>query len=114
MSEIGSLAIRAFAGGLFVAAFAVLGEILVPKRFAGIMSAAPSVAIANLLLIALTKGHHYGMREAEGMIVGAVAFLVATFAGRWLVGTFGALRGSAGLCGVWLLVAVAGYFVVFR
>ena len=114
MSEIGTLAVRALAGGLLVAAFAVLGEILVPKRFAGIMSAAPSVAIANLLLIILTKGRHYGLLESQGMIVGASAFLAATLIGRPLVRRYGALKGSLGLCGAWLGIALAGYLAVLR
>ena len=34
-------AIRALNGGLFVIAFALVGEVLDPKRFAGLFSAAP-------------------------------------------------------------------------
>ena len=109
MGDIITLAIRAFVGGAFVMGFAVLGEVLVPKRFAGIMSAAPSVALANLLLVVLTEGCCYAFHESQGMVIGASAFLVAAFVGRWLVSRFGALRGSLALCLVWLLVAIVGY-----
>jgi len=114
VSEIVSLGLRALAGGAFVMAFAALGEVLVPKPFAGIVSAAPSVAFANLLIIALSKGSPYGQREAQGMIVGALAFVVAALAGRSLVGRRGGLRGSLGLCAVWLVVALGGYAAVLR
>ena len=114
MSEILSLALRALVGGTFVMAFAVLGEILVPKRFAGIMSAAPSVAFANLLIVALSKGSAYGQREAQGMVVGAAAFAVAVLIGRRVVSREGGLRGSIAVCGVWIVLALGGYAAVLR
>ncbi|MEA2502248.1 MAG: hypothetical protein QOD01_2359, partial [Actinomycetota bacterium] len=42
------LGLKAVNGGLFVVAFALVSEALKPKRFAGLFSAAPSVALANL------------------------------------------------------------------
>jgi hypothetical protein len=114
MSDVVSLAIRALVGGMFVTAFAVLGEVLVPKRFAGIMSAAPSVALANLAIIVATRGHHYALHETEGMIVGACAFVAAALAGRRLVARLGSFKGSLWLCVVWLAVALAGYAAVLR
>ena len=50
------LAIRFVLGGLIVSAFAVIGDMLHPKSFAGIFGAAPSVALASLALAFLTKG----------------------------------------------------------
>ena len=50
------LAIRFVLGGLFVSAFAVIGDMLHPKSFAGIFGAAPSVALASLGLTFLTQG----------------------------------------------------------
>ena len=50
------LAIRFVLGGLIVSAFAVIGDMLHPKSFAGIFGAAPSVALASLGLTFLTKG----------------------------------------------------------
>ena len=42
------LLIRFLIGGLIVSVFAVSGDILRPKTFAGIFGAAPSVALASL------------------------------------------------------------------
>ena len=50
------LAIRFVLGGVIVSAFAVIGDMLHPKSFAGIFGAAPSVALASLGLTFLTKG----------------------------------------------------------
>ena len=48
--------IRFIIGGLFVCAFAVLGDSLKPKSFAGLFGAAPSVALATLLLTIRREG----------------------------------------------------------
>ena len=40
--------IRFLVGGVVVSAFAMLGDILRPKSFAGLFGAAPSVALATL------------------------------------------------------------------
>jgi hypothetical protein len=40
--------IRFFVGGAVVSAFAILGDLLKPKSFAGLFGAAPSVALATL------------------------------------------------------------------
>jgi len=50
MHQVVVLAVKAVNGGLFVVAFAVVAQCLKPKRFAGLLSAAPSVAIANLIV----------------------------------------------------------------
>jgi hypothetical protein len=42
------LVIKGVAGGSLVVAFALLSEGLSPKRFAGLFSAAPAVALAGL------------------------------------------------------------------
>ena len=40
--------VRFIVGGLVVSAFAMLGDVLRPKSFAGLFGAAPSVALATL------------------------------------------------------------------
>jgi hypothetical protein len=50
--------IKALFGGCLVVAFALLGHVLRPKWFAGLFAAAPSVAIASLVVTVLDKGHH--------------------------------------------------------
>lgn len=71
------ICVKAINGGLFVALFAVLGELLQPKRFAGIFGASPAVALGNLLVIALAEGEVSSRVSATGMIAGAVALAVA-------------------------------------
>lgn len=73
---LGQLAIRFVLGGAVVAVFAVLGDCLAPKRFAGLFAAAPSVALASLALAYLTKGGGYAALEGRSMIAGAVALIV--------------------------------------
>lgn len=70
------LALRFIIGGLVVSAFAVIGEVLKPKSFAGIFGAAPSVALATLGLTALTRPPSYVALEGRSMIAGAAALLV--------------------------------------
>jgi hypothetical protein len=106
------ICLKAADGGLFVALFAVLGEMLEPKRFAGIFGASPAVGLANLLVIALAKGDAAARSAATGMIAGAVALAVACATAVPAVRRWGAMRGSAFLWGVWILVGGAGATVV--
>jgi uncharacterized membrane protein (GlpM family) len=71
---------RFLSGGLIVSAFAVVGDILRPKGFAGLFGAAPSVALATLTLTVLTEGNQYAALEARSMIAGAIAFLAYALA----------------------------------
>ena len=55
MDDVAITALKALNGGVFVVAFALLAEVAKPKRLAGLFSAAPSIALANLIVIALAK-----------------------------------------------------------
>jgi hypothetical protein len=77
VKEVAILAVRALLGGTFVALFSVLGELLRPKSFAGIFAAAPSVALALLLVTDATKGSHAVWLSGVGMVGGAVTMLAA-------------------------------------
>jgi uncharacterized membrane protein (GlpM family) len=68
--------IRFIVGGLFVSAFAVLGDVLKPKSFAGLFGAAPSVALATLILTIHSRGLDFAAAEARSMVFGAIAFFV--------------------------------------
>ncbi|HZS94840.1 MAG TPA: DUF3147 family protein [Chloroflexota bacterium] len=70
------IAVRFIIGGLVVTAFAVIGDVLRPKSFAGIFGAAPSVALATLGLTFALKGGTYASVEGLSMIFGAVAFFL--------------------------------------
>lgn len=114
MDDVAVTALKAFNGGVFVVAFALLGEVARPKRFAGLFSAAPSIALANLTVIALAVGAEEAQRQSNGMVVGAIALVIATAAGILAVKHWRALRGAVAVCLVWLFVAGVGYLVVLR
>lgn len=109
MSDAALLAVKALNGGLFVAGFAIAAELLVPKRFAGLFSASPAVALANLSIVVVDKGGHEAAVDAQGMIAGAIALTVASLVGIAAIRRFGAIRGSFVLWCVWGLVAGATY-----
>lgn len=68
-----------------VSVFAVLGDILKPKSFAGLFGAAPSVALATIALTVKQHGHHYASIEARSMILGAIAFFVYAWVSSYLM-----------------------------
>jgi hypothetical protein len=68
--------IRFVVGGMVVSTFALLGDVVRPKSFAGIFGAAPSVALATLALTVHSKSAAYAAIEARSMIAGAAAFVV--------------------------------------
>lgn len=112
-STVAELAVKGVLGGVFVLAFAALAEALKPKRFAGLFSAAPSVALGGLLATAVFSGLSDVAASARGMAVGAVSFVLYCLVAVPLLRRWGAWRGSAGALVIWALAAVAGYLVVF-
>lgn len=70
------LLLRFAIGGIVVSAFALLGDLLKPKGFAGLFGAAPSVALATLVLTVSKQGKEYASIEARSMLIGAIGFLV--------------------------------------
>ena len=111
MGQLGLLAVRGLVGGAFVVAFSMLGELLRPKSFAGLFAAAPSVALASLLVTYLAKGEPKVWTSALGMVAGACAMVAACVVGIDAVKRFRALRGSVAAVAVWCAVA-AGLYVV--
>jgi hypothetical protein len=77
--------LRFFIGGLAVSGFAILGDILRPKSFAGLFGAAPSIALTTLAMAAASRGLSYASIEARSMIVGAIALWVYSVGVCWLV-----------------------------
>ena len=64
---------RFIVGGLAVSTFAALGDTLQPKSFAGLFGAAPSIALATLLITLSQKGAPFAAVEGRSMIAGAFA-----------------------------------------
>jgi hypothetical protein len=65
--------LRFLAGGLSVSAFAILGDVLRPKSFAGLFGAAPSVALATLTLGIINQGVDYVATEGRSMSLASLA-----------------------------------------
>jgi uncharacterized membrane protein (GlpM family) len=99
--------IRFLIGGVVVSVFAVLGDLFKPKSFAGLFGAAPSVALATILLTVRKEGAPYAATEARSMIAGAVSFFVYSSAVSWFMmhKERTALPVSAGFLTIWALVA---------
>ncbi len=53
------LLMRILVGGVAVSGFSFLGGLLRPKTFAGLFAAAPSVALATLVLTVAKDGKEY-------------------------------------------------------
>ncbi len=75
------MVVRFLVGGFIVTGFALLAEMLRPKSLAGVLSAAPSVALATLPLTIHTDGASFAVQMARSMIFGAVG--MAAYA--WMV-----------------------------
>ncbi|MGZ4692180.1 MAG: DUF3147 family protein [Acidimicrobiales bacterium] len=108
------LLLKALNGGLIVTLFAVVGQVAQPKRFAGIFSAAPTIALANLTVVVLTVGTTDLRTYAIGMTVGAAGFLAYALGCQRLLDRFGSLPGSAASFVLWFAVALPGYWLVTR
>jgi Protein of unknown function (DUF3147) len=68
--------IRFLVGGAVVSAFAMLGDVLRPKSFAGLFGAAPSVALATLGIAIYQHGAVYAASQSLSMMAGAIALAV--------------------------------------
>lgn len=76
---------RFVVGGLVVSAFALAGDLLSPKSFAGLFGAAPSVALATLGLTIASEGKAYAAIECRSMVAGAVALGMYSGLVTWLL-----------------------------
>jgi hypothetical protein len=110
------LIVRFVIGGALVSLFAVLGDLFTSKSFAGLFAAAPSVALATLILAVHMKGLAYCALEARSMVVGAIAFLGYTTAVGWsLHRCGGSPRARAVVCMVaWFAIAACGWTLWLR
>jgi hypothetical protein len=61
--EVRDTLVRIVVGGMVVSVFALLGDLLKPKSFAGLFGAAPSVALATLVLTVRQHGITYASIE---------------------------------------------------
>ena len=71
--------LRFLIGGAVISAFALLGDVLRPKSFAGLFGAAPSIALATVGMTIAHHGKEYAAIEARSMALGAIAFCVYAY-----------------------------------
>jgi Protein of unknown function (DUF3147) len=114
VSDLVLLVIRALAGGALVVAFAMLGDVLKPKMFAGLFGAAPSVATASLLVSGLASGAAKDEKYASGMIAGAVGLVVYSVAAAFAVKHLGSVAGSIVAWVAWIVPAASVYWFFLR
>ena len=112
MQDVLSIVAKTIFGGVLVLVFAALSETLKPKRFAGILAAAPSVAIAGLAVGALSKGPADQSHAAQTMIAGAVALAVYAAVATLTLRRFGPLKGASVAGIAWVVTALALFPVV--
>ncbi len=100
---------RFLLGGAIVSLFALIGDVVRPKRFAGVFGGAPSVALATLALTAAKSGPAIASLEARSTILSSLGFVLyvcvaqrALARARW-----SALKVSRAALGVWGLTAAA-------
>jgi hypothetical protein len=109
--------VRFIVGGAIVSAFAIIGDVLKPKSFAGLFGAAPSVALATLTLTVASDGASYAAIEGRSMMAGAIAFFVYASLVSWVMMRYKFKAILVTLCSVPIWLGVAGgiyYFVRVR
>jgi hypothetical protein len=107
--------LRFLIGGIAVSAFSALGEIFRPRSFAGLFGAAPSIAIATLLIAVWRQGWEYVAVEGHSMILGAAALCVYSVVVFHLLRRTRctALLASLSAIAAWLAVALGLNWLIF-
>jgi hypothetical protein len=105
---------RFLVGGVFVSVFAVLGDVLRPKSFAGLFGAAPSIALATLGLMVSKHGTEYAALESRSMMMGACAFVAYAAAVSFTLrrGRSSTLITTIVLMPIWFAVAFGAYRIL--
>ena len=105
--------VRFFVGGLVVSFFAMLGDTLRPKSFAGLFSAAPSIALATLALTIHRCGKGFAAEEAMTMQLGAIAFFVYCVLVCFILRRFrpSVLIASFAVLPIWFAISVGSWIV---
>src|ERR1700723_1787833 len=108
--------LRIIIGGVTVSGFAMLGEMLKPKSFAGLFGAAPSVSLATLVLTVMKEGKAYASLEARSMVLGAVAFIIyAAIISRLMIRRRMQVLSATTLgIGIWVACAFGLWFCFLR
>ena len=98
---------RFMIGGAIVSFFSILGDLFKPKSFAGLFSAAPSVALASLWLAFEKHGGSYASIEGLSMILGALALYLYSHTVSWVLLRYNVSASIVAACtlGLWFVAA---------
>lgn len=106
-------AIRFLFGGTISVIAALLGHWVTP-RFGGVFTAFPAILLASLTLIGKEDGREASAEDAEGGVLGALAFVaIAAF----IAATLAYMSGAASLflaLLIWLVIAVGLYLLCIK
>ena len=93
-----------------------LGDSLRPKSFAGLFAAAPSIALATLVLTVSQKGAPFVAMEGRSMIVGAFALAAYSWTVCLLLKKFELSSWTATMAAlvVWFAIALGASVALFR
>lgn len=114
-SELWFLGLKGLLAGVVVVSVSVLASALKPKMLAGLFGAAPSVAIASLLVTSL--GQHSPDRAAlngRGMVCGAVGMGAYCALALFLIPKLGPWLGSVVPWAGWAAVSFSLYWLFLR
>lgn len=106
------LVVKMLVAGSLVILFSILNEMITPHSLSGLLSAAPSIALANLGVAFIATGPVSVQQESLGMVAGGVAMVAYTLIAPWLVDRWGALRGSVVTLLAWCATAFASYLLL--
>jgi uncharacterized membrane protein (GlpM family) len=109
-----TIGLKAIVGGMVVILFAVIGTAVKPKQFSGIFSAAPSVAVASLLIASLSRGPMQGKAMALGMLAGSVGMIAYCLVGTFTIARWHALLGSLTAYLGWLAASALVFYGAIR
>ena len=106
---------RFLLGGVLVSLFALIGDVVRPKRFAGMFGGAPSVALATLALTTARSGALIASLEARSMILSSLGFVLYVYVARRALagGNRSPSLVSLGALSIWgAVAAIAGLLLV--
>jgi uncharacterized protein DUF3147 len=105
--------VRFLVGGIVVSAFAMLGDILRPKSFAGLFGAAPSVALVTLGIAIYQHGPSFAASQSLSMMAGAIALIIYCVVVCQLLirARMRALPATMASIVVWLFAAFGLWFI---
>jgi len=112
--SIALIGLKALVGGFVVVGFSLIGQAGHPKRFAGLFSAAPSVAVASLAMTVVARGTDATLAYAQGMLIGSAGMVAYCLVSLVLINRLHALVGSSLAWLAWLAVAGGLYAAAGR